>query len=188
MDSKKIVFIAVMAALGNVLFLISFHMGPLAPGIAFDLSLTATFIAALFGGPLVGLVTGLFVGLFPGLYFGPLGLGSWLGLVGLPIGKGLTGLTCGILAKKLNLHDRNHSSLLTIPFVLVSYIPECIFTIVYFVLLMPYFLGSGGSGFLLYIIPKAWAEVTVISFLMGALAGNQGFITFVRRFFIFSKY
>lgn len=174
-----------MAALGNILFLISFHIIPLAPGVAFDLSLTTTFIAALFGGPVIGLITGLFTGLMPGIYFGPLGAGSWLGLIGLPIGKGLTGLTCGILSEKTGLHKTDHGSLLTIPLVLLSYIPECFFTVAYFVTLIPYFLGEGGGfGILLYVIPKAWVEIGLLSLLMAALVGNKGFVNFIQRFSI----
>ena len=187
MDSKKIAFVAIMAALGNILFLLSYHIVPLAQGIAFDLSLVTTFIAALFGGPLVGLVTGLFAGFMPGIYFGPLGMGSWLGLIGLPIGKGLTGLTCGVLSRKLDLHGSSHISLQTIPLVLISYIPECLFTVVYFVSLMPYFFGQGGIGVLFFIIPKAWVEIVLMSFLMASLVGNQGFIGFVQRFFTIPK-
>jgi hypothetical protein len=49
---------------------------------------------------------------------------------------------------------------------------------------MPYFLGSGGAfTFLLYILPKALGEVTIISFLMAALIGNHGFNDFISRFF-----
>jgi riboflavin transporter FmnP len=187
MDSKKIAFISIMAALGNVLFLLSFYAGPITPGVAFDFSLTTTFIAALYGGPLIGLITGLFVGVFPGIYFGPLGHGSWLGLIGLPIGKALTGLTSGLLASKLNLHEKTHRSLLTIPIVLFSYVPECIFTIFYFVSLMPYFIGGGGIGTLVFVIPKAWIEILVISVLMAALVGNQGFVNFVIKFLTVRK-
>jgi len=187
MDSKRIAFITVMGALGNVLFLLSFYLGPLAPGVSFDLSLAATFVAALFGGPVIGFITGLFVGLFPGIYFGPLGNGSWLGLVGLPIGKSLTGLTCGLLAKKMDLSGKHHSSLLTIPIVLISYVPECLFTVAYFTVLMPYFIGGGGTGLLIFVIPKAWTEILVLSLLMAALVGNYGFVNFINRFFVKNK-
>ncbi|MFP3985871.1 MAG: hypothetical protein ACLFU9_07935, partial [Candidatus Bathyarchaeia archaeon] len=146
-----------------------------------------TFIAAFYGGPLIGFVTGLFVGVFPGIYFGPLGHGSWLGLIGLPIGKSLTGITSGFLAKKLNLHEKNHGSLLAVPVVLLSYIPECLFTVFYFVSLMPYFIGGGGPGILLFVLPKAWIEILVISVLMAALVGNYGFNSFIRRFFVTRK-
>lgn len=187
MDTKKIAFIAMMGALGNVLFLLSFYLGPLAPGVAFDFSLTTTFIAAFFGGPLIGLITGLFVGLFPGIFFGPLGSGSWLGLIGLPIGKSLTGLAAGIIAKKLNLHEKAHSSLLTIPAVLISYIPEFLFTILYFISLMPFFIGGGGVNILFFVLPKAWVEIAIISILMAALVGNHGFLDFINRFFTITK-
>jgi riboflavin transporter FmnP len=183
LDSKKLAFIAMMGALGNIIFLITHYIGPLAPGVSFDLSLITTFIAAFYGGPLLGLVTGAFVGLFPGIYFGPLGSGQWLGLIGLPVGKALTGLACGILARKLDLNRRSRSSLLAAPTVLISYIPECFFTIAYFMYLMPYFLGVPGSGILIFVIPKAWAEVVVMSVLMAALVGNQGFRNFIERFF-----
>ena len=187
MDTRKITFVTMMAALGNVLFLISFHLGPIAPGVAFDFSLTTTFIAAFYGGPILGLVTGLFVGLFPGIYFGPLGTGAWLGLVGLPIGKALTGLTAGLLAKKLDLGVKGRSSLLAAPVVLLAYVPECLFTVAYFTYLMPYFIGGGGFGMLFFILPKAWVEIIIIGVLMAALVGNYGFISFINRFFAAAK-
>lgn len=187
MDTKQVAFIAMMGALGNVLFLVSFYAGPVAPGVAFDFSLVATFIAAFYGGPLIGFVTGLFVGIFPGIYFGPLGSGSWLGLVGLPIGKSLTGLTCGFLARKADLQGKNRSSLIAIPTVLLSYVPECLFTVAYFVTLIPYFVGGGGAGILIFVLPKAWVEIVVISVLMAALVGNQGFTSFISKFFATTK-
>ena len=186
MDSKTIAFITMMGALGNVLFLISYYLGQLAPlpkGVALDLSLIPTFISALYGGPLAGFVTGLFVGVLPGIFFGPLGSGSWLGLIALPVGKALTGLTAGLFYKGLDINDRSHRSILTIPLVLVSYIPECLFTAVYFANLLPYFIGGGGIGILIFVLPKAWAEIIFMSFLMGALVGNQGFSNFVNNFF-----
>lgn len=184
MNSKTIAFMALMGALGNILFLISFYLGPIAPGVALDLSLITTFIAALYGGPLVGFLTGLFVGIFPGIYFGPLGHGSWLGLIGLPIGKSLTGLTAGLLYRGFNVNQRRHNSILTVPLVLVSYIPECIFTIVYFVTLLPYFIGGGGAAILVFVLPKAWAEIVFMSFFMAALMGNHGFSAFIANFFV----
>ncbi len=183
MDSKTISFMALMGALGNILFLVSYYAGPISPGVALDFSLVGAFIAGIFGGPTIGFFSGLFVGIFPGIFFGPLGNGSWLGLIGLPIGKALTGLTSGVIAKRLNVGGKKHSSL-TIPVALVSYVPECLFTIAYFLYLMPYFIGGGGGvGILAYILPKAWAEVIIISFFMAALAGNVGFNDFVKKFF-----
>jgi riboflavin transporter FmnP len=185
MNSKTLAFIAMMGALGNVLFLFSYHAGkiPWVEGVAIDLSLIGTLIVAINAGPIEGLFTGLLVGILPGVYFGPLGNGSWLGLIGLPIGKALTGFTTGLLTKGLNLKERPYKSLLIVPTVLLSYIPECLFTVAYFVYLLPYFIGGGGIGILLWVLPKAWIEVVLMGFLMGALAGNQGFNNFVNRFF-----
>ena len=182
MDSKTISFTVMMGALGNVLFLISYYVGPIAPGVALDFSIVGAFIAGIFGGPAIGFVSGLFVGILPGIFFGPLGSGSWLGLIGLPIGKALSGLTSGLIAKGFNTSEKQ--SYVTIPVVLVSYVPECLFTIAYFLSLMPFFIGGeGGLGILTFVLPKAWAEVVIISFLMAALAGNIGFKDFVNRFF-----
>jgi riboflavin transporter FmnP len=183
MNSKIISFIAMMGVLGNILFLISYYAGPISPGVALDFSLVGAFIAGIFGGPIIGFVSGLFVGVLPGIFFGPLGTSSWLGLIGLPIGKALTGLTSGLIAKGLNIGEKRHSSF-TIPVVLVSYIPESVFTVAYFLYLMPFFLGGGGGlGILAFIVPKAWGEVVIISFLMAALVGNVGFRDFVNNFF-----
>jgi len=180
-------FIAMMSALGNALFLISFYLGPITQGVALDFSLVGVFIAALYGGPFVGFFTGLFAGIFPGIYFGPMGTGSWLGLIGLPIGKALTGFTAGLMYKGLNMNQRNRRSILTVPLVAASYLPEFIFTIIYFVSLLPFFIGGGGVGILVFVLPKAWAEVIVISFLMAALVGNHGFVNFVNNFFTYRK-
>ena len=183
MDPRRLAFISLMGALANVLFLISYHIGPITHGVALDLSLLTVFIAALYGGPVTGFITGLFAGIFPGIYFGPLGTGSWLGLIGLPIGKSITGLTAGFLYKGLGVSKRDHKSVLTVPLILISYIPECIYTIAYFVALMPYFIGGGGMGILSFVLPKAWAEIVFMGFFMAALMGNRGFSTFITSFF-----
>lgn len=141
MNAKTVSFVAIMGALGNILFIIPYYLGQISPGIGLDFSLLAAFIAAIYGGPLIGLVTGLFVGVFPGIFFGPFGSGAWLGLIGLPLGKALTGLTVGLLAKGFKIGERRYSSLLTVPTVLVGYVPECLFTVAYFAILCPIFLG-----------------------------------------------
>jgi riboflavin transporter FmnP len=184
MNAKTLTFTLIMGALGNVLFAISYHAGNLAPGIALDFSLIAAFIAGFYGGPLIGFVSGLLVGIMPGIMFGPLGMGAWLGLIGLPLGKALTGLTAGVISKGLNLRSRQYSSLLAVPATLAAYIPECIYTYIYFASLMPFFLGGGGAIiFIYYILPKALGEVIIMSFLMAALIGNSGFNNFVGTFF-----
>jgi len=173
-----------MGALGNVLFVISYYAGNLAPGIALDFSLIAAFIAGFYGGPLIGLVSGLFVGIMPGIMFGPLGMSAWLGLIGLPIGKALTGLTAGFISRGLGLNRRPHSSILTIPATLLAYVPEGIYTYAYFAHLMPFFLEKGGAEIFIYgILPKAIGEVIIMSVLMAALIGNSGFNNFLTTFF-----
>jgi len=185
MDAKTVAFTLMMGALGNLLFAVSYHVGQLAPGVALDFSLLAAFIAGFYGGPMVGLFSGLLVGILPGIMFGPMGMGSWLGLVGLPLGKGLTGLTAGILARALSLGRNRYSSLLAVPTTLLAYVPECLYTYAYFAFLMPFFLGSGGAAvFIYYILPKALAEVVIMSFFMAALMGNSGFNNFLSRFFL----
>jgi hypothetical protein len=185
MDAKTVAFMLMMGALGNLLFAVSYHVGQLAPGVALDFSLLAAFIAGFYGGPMIGLFSGLLVGILPGIMFGPMGMGSWLGLVGLPLGKGLTGLTAGILARALSLGRNRYSSLLAVPTTLLAYVPECLYTYAYFAFLMPFFLGSGGAAvFIYYILPKALAEVVIMSFFMAALMGNSGFNNFLSRFFL----
>jgi riboflavin transporter FmnP len=186
MDSKAVSFIAIMGALGNILFLISYYIGPIAQGVAFDFSLVGVFIAGFYGGPVVGLATGLIAGSLPGVYFGPIA-GNWIGLIGLPVGKALTGLTSGLLYKGLKIDQKQRGSMLTVPITLVSYVPEFLFTVFYFLVLFAHFVGPFGMGILVAVAPKAWIEVIVMSFLMAALVGNQGFSDFVNNFFIYRK-
>jgi len=183
MNARTVSFIAIMGALGNILFLISQGILQISLGVALDFSLIATFIAAFYGGPIIGFVTGLFVGIFPGIFFGPLGQGQWLGLVGLPIGKALTGFTAGLITKGLKLNEKQHYSLMSIPTVLVAYVPECFFTVAYFMYLMPLFILKEGAWLLPFVLPKAWAEIIIMSIIMAALVGNAGFSNFVNKFF-----
>lgn len=195
--SKEVVFLALMAALGNVMFIISKTIFE-AHQIALDLSHIGTLIAAVYGGPWIGFSAGLMVGIGPGLNFGYLG-GSlgWLGVVGLPIGKALTGLTVGYLARVLKIKNTSHSSWKTVVATLVGYLPESVYTIFYFeglvALLLPdvaaFFMSTFGSlhALIFSILVKAWIEIALLSFLMGALAGNQGFSDFVNRVFTISQ-
>ena len=181
MNTKKLAFAIMMGALGNVLFLVSFYTGQIAQGIALDLSLLGVFIAGLYGGPLTGLIAGLIAGVLPGVMFGPLGSGGVLGLIGLPVGKALTGLTIGLLAKGLKLQHITRQSLITAPITLLAYLPEGIFTFVYFSILLPLFSGNGimPMAIIVTILLKAVGEVIVMSVIMAALAGNTGFRDFV---------
>jgi len=192
MDAKQTAFVAMMSALGLLLSAISLNAAPLLTtvgqsGAALDLSHIATFIAAIFGGPYIGAMVGFLSGIYAGYYFGyVMGSLGVLSLIGVPFGKALTGLTAGFLYKKLNSNQR---SSLTIPITLMSYIPECIYTISYFLYIVPYVYPAMSFMTLMIsiVIPKAWIEITVMSILMGALAGNIGFKEFIMKFFYTPK-
>jgi thiamine transporter ThiT len=198
-NPRRIVFIALMAALGNVMFVISqtiFKAGQ----IALDLSHIGTFIAAIYGGPWLGFLTGFMVGVGPGMYFGYLGgsLGL-LGLIGLPVGKALTGLTTGYLARILRIDSTKHPSWKIPVATLTGYIPEALFTILFFESFVPllipdvakYLMQAGSmSPFLIPLMAKAWIEIAILTVFMGALVGNNGFNDFVKVFtkpYAFSK-
>jgi hypothetical protein len=116
-----------------------------------------------------------------GVFFGPFS-GNWIGLIGLPVGKALTGLTSGLLYKSLKVDEKKRGSILTVAVALVAYVPEFIFTVFYFLVLFAYFVGPFGAGILATVAPKAWVEVIIMSVLMAALVGNQGFNAFVKKF------
>lgn len=182
-SSRVAAFTAVMVALANVLSAISIGLTRVGQ-VALDFSNVATFVAAIFGGPYLGLVVGFLGGVVAGINFGLLGGLGWLGLIGLPLGKALTGLTTGVLYRVFNINKKNHRSLLTIPLVLAGYVPEFLFTIAFFIFLVPYFLGPASESWLtmavlISILVKAWLETGLISAFMGALTGNVGFTTFV---------
>ena len=194
MNSKEIAFIATMSALGLTLSALSLNIAPILNsvggqgGAALDLSHIATFIAAVFGGPYVGALVGFIGGIYAGYYFGyVLGSLGLLSLIGIPFGKALTGLTAGFLYNKLRVNNRKNSSLLTTAIVLISYIPECIFTIIYFLYIVALIYGSAMSFMIPIVIPKAWIEITVMSVIMGALVGNTGFKEFMLKFFVPQK-
>ena len=185
MNPKKLTLAIMMGALGNVLFLLSYVVGQIAPGVSFDFSLIAVLIAGLYGGPVAGLTAGAIAGLLPGLMYGPLGTGGVLGLIGLPVGKALTGLTIALLVRIVNLHQRNHASIITVPTVIASYIPEGVFTYIYFSYLLPLFMEQQiGTAIIATIMIKAIIEVVIMSFIMAALIGNKGFNDFIKNHFV----
>jgi LytS/YehU family sensor histidine kinase len=189
MNTKQISFITIMSALGLLLSAISLNIAPIFSavglgGAALDLSHIATFIAAIFGGPLLGGIVGFVGGIYAGYYFGyVMGSLGLLSLIGVPSGKALTGFMAGFLYRKLRIKESSRPSSLTIPVILLSYIPECIYTIIYFRCLVPYFYGFAMEFMIPIVISKAWVEVIVMSLLMGALVGNQGFNEFVSHVF-----
>jgi len=190
LDAKQVSFISMMSALGILLSGISLNIAPLLRavsgegGAALDLSHIATFIAAIFGGPYVGGIVGFLSGIYSGYYFGyVMGSLGLLSLIGIPVGKALTGLAAGFLYKRLRVSSSSRPSTLTVPIILISYIPECIFTILYFLYIVPYVYGYSMGFMLPIVIPKAWIEILLMSFLMGALVGNTGFRQFIFKFF-----
>lgn len=181
-----------MAALGNVLSLLSIHLSPLIPSIpvgplnfslALDLSHITTFIAALFGGPLVGGVTGLIGGAIAAFEFG-FSKGNLVTGFGLPIGKALTGLTAGLLMRSLN---PNKNRLMMVVSTVASYIPEGFFTIFIFVIVYPIFFPLTPLSFILpfttQIIIKAFAEMVIIGILISVMTDNQGFNDSIKNYF-----
>ncbi len=188
MNSRQIAFTALMSALGLLSSALSINVAPIFTavgqgGAALDLSHVATFIAAIFGGPVLGGIVGFLGGIYAGYYFGyVMGSLGLLSLIGVPSGKALTGLTAGLLYRALRVNSRLRSSLLTVPVVLVSYVPECLFTVAYFRHMVPLFYGFAMEFMIPIVILKAWVEISVISLLMGALNGNHGFREFVERF------
>lgn len=189
MNTKQASFVAMMSALGILLSAISLNVAPLLRtvgqgGAALDLSHIATFIAAIFAGPYIGAIVGFLSGIYAGYYFGfVMGTLGMLSVIGIPIGKALTGFASGFLYDKLKVHKSSRPSIYTIPVIIVSYIPECLYTIAYFLYIVPFFYGGEWSLMIPIVIPKAWIEITVMSFLMGALAGNNGFKEFILKSF-----
>lgn len=184
MDTKQITFVAVLSALGTVLSAISLGVVPIVPNVALDLSHVATFVAAIFGGPALGGAVGFLGGIYAGYYFGfgsPNGLG-FLSLIGVPVGKAMTGLLAGFLYKRLRLGGGSGRSILAVPATLVSFIPESIYTAFYFLYAVTLINLAPMSFMILLVIPKGWVEIAVMSIMMGALAGNAGFIEAINRF------
>ena len=182
MKAKELSFIVLMGAMGNVLG--SLTIAPtIFKNVALDFSALPVLVAAVFAGPLAGAVTGLIAGLLPSLFFGFIG-GS-LGLLGfsLSVGKALHGLTVGLVVKALGLGDR--STLTLIPVVLIGFIPEALWIIATFSLLVPLFLPGLApfmSGLWAPILIKATFEVTVMAFFTSTLGGHKGFRAFITTF------
>jgi LytS/YehU family sensor histidine kinase len=193
MDAKQSSFIAIMSALGIVLSLISLNAAPLLSsvgqgGAALDLSHIATFIAAFFGGPYTGALVGLISGIYSGYYFGyVLGSLGLLSVIGIPIGKALTGLIAGFLYKKSGLSNNARRPVLALPLTLLAYVPESIYTVFYFLYAVTLINIPAMAFMIPLVIPKAWIEIAVMSVLMSALAGNTGFREFINRFFYFQR-
>jgi len=170
-----------MGALGTALFAVSYYVAPIAPSIAFDFSLIGVLVVGYYGGPKIGFITGLFAGILPGIMFGPLGTGGIFGLVGLPFGKALTGMTAGFISSGIKFGQKSRPAVLAIPSTFLAYIPESLFTWGYFVFLLGTVVGT---TVFLTILTKALIEITIMSVVMMTLLRNNGFSCYVRSHFL----
>ena len=188
LNTKKITFIAMMAAMGNVLSLISIRMAPLVPSIplgpgltfslALDLSHIATFIAALFGGPVVGGLTGMIGGMIAAFEFG-FSQGNFLTGFGLPIGKALTGIAAGVLMKRLE----ERGGVMYVIGTILSYIPEALLTVMIFMWLFPLFIPFSEAWvtlFTIQILVKAFVEMIIMGVILTRVMGNRGFKVYIQ--------
>lgn len=187
--SKNLMFIAIMASLGNVLSFITMQLSPIVPNIplgpvsvslALDISHLTTFIAAIYGGPMIGGLTGAIGGLVAAFEFG-FSQGNIVTGVGLPLGKALTGITAGYIFKRVKgLQFAN------IIAAVISYIPEAILTYVLFKYLLPPATGIPvgiAVAISIQIIVKAFIEMIMLGALLTWLTGNLGFRSFAEGFF-----
>ena len=178
LTARELTFTAVMAALANVLAMVSIGL-TMVGQIGLDFSNLAIFIGGIYGGPILGFMIGLLGGVVPGIMFGPLGGLGWLGLFGLSFGKSLTGLSAGYLSRTLGV---SRSTKVRFASVLISYIPESFFTIYFFLSLVPFFLGPVpwlSIGWLISITAKGWCETLIIAVFIVVLMRNAGFTNLV---------
>lgn len=190
LGTKSLTFVAIMAALGNVLSFITTQLAPIAPNIplgpvsvslALDISHLATFIAALFGGPVIGGVTGAVGGVVAAFEFG-FSKGNFVTGFGLPLGKALTGIAAGFLFKRYDLDSLLKAALLA----MASYIPEGVLTLVLFRYLLPPFTGMpiGLATLIGYqIVVKAFIEMILLGLLLRQITSNTGFKAYAENYF-----
>ncbi len=190
-QSKTLAFAATMAALGNALSFLSIQLTPLVPSIplgpvtvslALDLSHLSTFIAALFGGPIVGGLTGLLSGLVAAFEFG-FSQGNVVTGIGLPLGKAMTGVAASYVFQRLYVEG---SSLRMVASTAVSYVPEALLTLVLFRYVLPVVAGLPAglaTAIAVQIIVKAFFEMVLLGLVMVWLTGNAVFGDLARRYF-----
>ncbi|MHA2406103.1 MAG: hypothetical protein ACXACH_05055, partial [Candidatus Hermodarchaeia archaeon] len=100
-STKTIVYVAVMAALGTAVAILTINLVHLGYAqISLDLSHLGSFMVAIPGGGILGAIAGALVGIYPGIAFGYIwGSLGIVGLIGLPVGKAMTGFTSGVVQK-----------------------------------------------------------------------------------------
>lgn len=191
-STKSIVITGILGALGNVLSFLSIRVAPLVPhlplgpisvSIALDLSHIATFLAALFGGPILGSLTGLIGGLIASYEFG-FSKGNLITGFGLPLGKALTGLTAGLILRRVG--SRSNNGLLMLSGAIASYIPEGAYTALLFIYIFPVAFGLPqwiASILALQILAKAFIEMTLMGFILVGLTRNRGLSEYIKGLF-----
>ncbi len=178
-STKIIVYIAVMAALGTAVSILTINMVQLgATQIALDLSHLGTFLVAIPGGAILGAITAAIVGIYPGLAFGYIwGSLGIVGLIGLPAGKALAGFTSGAVQRTFKR-----------PFlsVILGYVPECLFTIWLFLFVVPFMTPIPAEFVLIIalgIVGKAWIEILFMAFLMETIFLSRGIVSMLKTIF-----
>ena len=182
---SSLALVASMAALGNLLGVVSVALGRIpTPGVsqvALDFSSVPIVVMAIFFGWRLGSLTGLIAGIGPAIMFasntGPI-------TILFPVGKAITGFTIGLIAQSLKSDYRQRSYFVLLA-VWIGFIPEAVLTWFYFQNLVPLFV-SGGSfwapALAIPVLLKGWFEMTIIGFLTVALVGNEAFKIFLGKF------
>jgi hypothetical protein len=118
------------------------------------------------------------VGIYPGIAFGYVwGSLGIVGLIGLPVGKAMTGFTSGYVQRVLKR-----------PFlsVILGYVPECVFTIALFLFVVPLTTGMPTDIALIIalgIVTKAWLEILFMAFVMETIFLSRGIVSMLRTIF-----
>jgi hypothetical protein len=191
LSSKEIAFIAIMAALGNVLSFLSIQLSSVLPPIqlgtvtistAIDFSHLTTFITALFIGPIAGGLTGLLGGIVSAYIFG-FSSGNYVTGFLLPVGKGVTGLMAGVLYKKIKTETSIPRNVIV---AMLSYLPEGVIVALIFMVLMPAFMGLPMIITLpltIQINIKALAEMVILGIIIAFLIKNTGFRSYINSIY-----
>jgi LytS/YehU family sensor histidine kinase len=178
---KDLTFALSMGAVGNVLAAIT--IAPtMVRQVALDFSSLPVFIAAVFGGPVVGGLTGLLAGILPSAFFGF--IGGQLGILGFgtSVGKAISGFSVGVLTRIVK-SSQSRTALL-IPIVLLGFVPEAAWIYMLFTVFIPVFMPNQAflSAFLVPILTKAWFEIVVMGVFTSAIAGHSGFRAFLAHY------
>lgn len=186
MKTRRLTFASAMGVLGDGLSLLTLPVFPLAQQIALDFSSLPVLVAAVFGDPGTAALAGFIAGILPSVWFGF--VGGALGFLGFSasVGKALHGFTVGFLARAFRPLDRRYGSISLIPLAVVGFIPEAVWIYFVFSFLTWVFTPTAApylSTAAVPIIVKATVEVAVIGFFLSALAGNEGFKSFIEQRF-----